>query len=335
MTRYRGIGEVFVKDPIAAVVEIMHRKPREGGTGWEFVRPFTAGMPKGLLNAFHILGSVPSTTIMRGGRPCSAREGHPAFAGYNSCDPNLCRTLRCKLIHYDEAQCFRYELGAYQGPEGEKGSPASGWWCRGDATMATRWDGTRFIEIRCPARLCEYQEKKWGKFSAALCKPNISLLAQFNWPDKDDKPSPLPKVVFQWNTSGWNNYGALKGFFDDIQTRAGQCRFTRQIGADAKGKPIYEPFPVIGATLTLNLKEHVQQRKGRVFPEVGVSFDGDVMAWMGKVQELRVRTPLILEGPKPLELAPPEGYTEADMEDAKAAVLDANYRPANERKGRA
>lgn len=329
---YRGIGEVFRKEPIGAVVQILRRRQGAGGR-WTFIRPFTS-LPKDVVipQSFVVMGAKPTTTVTRGESEYDARDLHPAFEAFNTCDPRRAQTLRCMLVHWDESKVFRKHLGAYQSPDGEKGSPKSGWWCKGDARRATRWDGREFCSITCAGRKCEFQQPNFGRHKVPLCRANLSFVAQFDWQNMPDgKPNPLPKILFQWNTKSWNNAGALDGMFADVQERAQQSGF---VAKQADGT--YEKFPVFGLRLTLSLGEHVQTRKGRRFPDVAVSYTSDILEWMATVQQYRLKKgalqlPDAQTGPAPLELMPPEGFTVEDMEDLSASELDPEYKPANER----
>lgn len=307
----RGVGDIHRREPIAAWIEVMKRGRQQDGT-WKFIRPFTKDFSQDASFGFHVLNPVPTTYIQRGTSKVPAREGHPQFEAFNTCDPKLSRVIKCRIIHWKEEDCFRKFLGAYQPPVGGK-VPDGSWWCRGDAKRAIRYVNGEKKEITCPNRMCEYMQDNFGpQKNMPHCKPHMSIIAQFDMPDNS-----LPKVVFQWDSQSWNNVANAEAMFGLIQSTA------RNLGYK-------DNFPVFGLPFIMVIKERVKgQRK---FPEVSFSIDGDMMDWMQKVREhsMMVRgqqseLPLA-EEPKQL------GYTQKDIDVATEASLNPNYRPANERK---
>lgn len=312
---FRGVGEVRSRQPIAAVLEVLRRRPLDDGK-WEYVRPFT-GIPDGAEYAFSIMQSVTTSTVQRGSKTAPAREPHPQFDAFNTCHPSKARTLRCRIVNWLESDAYQYWLGAYQSP-GKQQSEQKGWWCRGDGKNAERWIDGKLTSIPCPGELCEYQQEKFGpKGNAPHCKPNLRLISQFNWPDlPDGRPNPLPKVVFEFDSKSWNNIANANGLFDMIH------QVTTKMGY-----PIGK-FPVFNLCFTMNLKERV--KPDRKFPEVSFSLDGDIMDWIGKVHHISQSAPQI-EGPRPLAALPAGEFTSEDMERATEASLSPVYRPSNER----
>lgn len=311
--QFRGIGEIYNRDPIAAVVEVMKRG--RVGDKWQFVRPFTRDVSKDAEFAFNIMEPVPTTEIMRGTKKTPAREGHARFASFNECEPKFARTIRGNIIHWREAECFRYSLGAFQAPPGHDNAE-KGWWCRGDAKKAIRWVNGKFGEILCPGRLCEFQQERFGPSgNARHCKPHLTLIAQFDWESGN-----LPNSVFQFDSQSWNNISNLEGMFKLIRDTATQLGYK-----DGE-------FPVFGLPFTMHVKQRHQGM--RKFPEVSFSIEGSLMDWMSKlhnhIQSITGKNnPLALEGPKPLQLE--EGPNRERIEAATEAALNPNYRPANER----
>ncbi len=322
-TEFRGVGEVHKRQPIAAVVEVARRAPGLPGTPeegkWRFVRPFT-GIPEGAEYAFNVLQSVTTTTVQRGTKKAPARELHPQFAAFNQCAPVHARTLRARFVAWSEKDAWQNYLGAFQSPNNEK-EKISGWWCRGDAHTAERWDSDeqKFRKIPCPGENCEFQQPKFGfKRDTPHCKPNLKVWAQFNWPDlPDGRPGPMPKVLFQLDSKSWNNTANIQGMFAQIFKIAEPMGYKQG------------EFPVFNLQFTMNLKERVQG--ARKFPEISFSIDGDIMDWMGKIHVLQQRTPyrpVLAGGELP---ALPDGASEEDMEVASEVALNPNYRPANVR----
>lgn len=319
-TEFRGVGEVHKRQPIAAVVEVARRAPGLPGTPeegkWRFVRPFTS-IPEGAEYAFNVLQSVTTTTVQRGSIKAPARELHPQFAAFNQCAPVMARTLRAKFVAWHEKDAWQNYLGTYQSANGKEKIP--GWWCRGDAHTAERWDAQteKFKKIPCPGENCEFQQPNFGyKKDQALCKPNLKIWAQFNWPDlSDGRQNPMPKVLFQLDSKSWNNIANIQGMFSQIFDIAAPMGY--KLGE----------FPVFNLQFTMNLKERVKGNKK--YPEISFSIDGDVMDWMGKIRVIQQQTPFrpVLAGAGMPML--PDGATEEDMERASEVALSPTYKPAN------
>lgn len=311
-TEMRGIGNVYIKNPIGCVVEVMRRKPI-GNDKWEIIRPFT-GIPEGSKYAFAIMSATTTHTIKRGNFEAPAREPHPSYAAFNTCHPDRSQTIHGKIINWWEEEAWRFFLGAYQHPQGRNFSPPNGWWCRGDAEKAQRWVKDGFKQIGCPHKMCEFSQPNFGQQkNQAHCKPNLSLIAQFAW--RDEKTQ-FPKSIFEWQSKSWNNYGNCAGMFKLVSDTA------RNLGL---GK-----FPVFALPFTMTVKETA--KKGKRFPEVHFSIDGDLMQWMQAMitaKDQAKQQALEFAGAKPLALAAPEGFTQDDMDRASQANLDPNYRPAN------
>lgn len=311
---FRGVGDVFVKEPIGAVVEVMRRALNEDGKTWRILRPFTP-LPQGETKyAFAIMTARPTNTMMRGKLEVPIREPHPAFAAFNTCHPDKAAQLTARIVHWDEEGVWKYHLGAYQHPDGARSSPPDGkWWCRGDAQWAERWDGAAMTRIPCPNRLCEFAQPRYGRNKdQPACRPNLSLIAQFNW--RDEK-SPLPRIVFEWDSKSWNNCGNCEGMFKLVRETA------ERLGM---GK-----FPVFGLPFVMSVRETVKARKGRRFPEVCFSVDGDIMEWMGKIHAMLAQGP---DMKKQLACnARPLGDDDVELRRASEAALTLDYKPANER----
>jgi len=325
---FRGVGEIFKRKPIAAVVEILRREPlKDPQTGaytgkWRFVRPFT-GIPEGSQFAFHIMQSVPTAKNQRG-QPI--REPHPMFEAFNTCHPEKARTLRARIVNWLETDAYKNYLGAYKPPEGSafKAPEKGGFWCQGDAVRARRYINGEFKDIPCPNRLCDYSQEGSGpRGQGTHCKPHIELVAQFNWSEE----SKLPRVLFEWDSQSWNNVSNIEGMFQQINDLASRIGF-------ARGK-----FPLVNLQFTMNLKERHKagggNRKAKNFPEVSFSVDGDIMQWMQGnamlAQNSAQMQQVQLEAPAPLGALPPPGYTAEQMREASDATLNPRYEPKNVR----
>jgi hypothetical protein len=224
------------------------------------------------------------------------------------------------LVSWYESEAYEKFLGAYKGPPG-KAQPPSGWWCQGDASKAKRWIDGKWCSISCPHRLCEYSlDGSGSKGVGTWCKPHLSLVAQLDW---DGDWDGLPRLIFQWDSQSWNNVANLDGMFGEINGLAEHMGYQQ-------GK-----FPIIGLAFVAHLKERVKAAKGRRFPEVSFSTEGDRMAWMGKNHQLALNDQAKLlayeEQPKLLGAAPPPQCTQEQMQEAAEAALSPNYQPRNVR----
>lgn len=314
---FRGVGAIFKRKPIAAVVEILRRAPDKTKPGkWTFVRPFI-GIPEGSEVAFNIMQSVPTTTNQRG-QP--VREPHPAFEQFNTCHPEQARTLRARIINWNEVEAYKNFLGCYKPPDGKglKAPEKGGYWCSGDAVRARRFVNGEFKSIPCPNRLCEFSQEGSGpRGQGTHCKPHIELIAQFNWRDG----SPLPRVLFEWDSQSWNNVANIEGMFGQINDLAEKLGYKSAT------------FPIINLCFTMNLKERIKSKKK--FPEVSFSVDDDLMKFMQGNHQLALNEGTMrqaqIEGPRPLGELPPPGYTQEQMRSAKDATLRPVYEPKNVR----
>ncbi|OHB81184.1 MAG: hypothetical protein A2W31_05075 [Planctomycetes bacterium RBG_16_64_10] len=266
---------------------------------------------------------------MEGGRPI--RELHPAFTAFNTCHPSKAKVLNCVIIHWNVRESYTNHLGAWKAPPSQK-SPDAGWWCEGDAKKAKRWFNGKWCDITCPNRLCEYSLDGSGpKGQGAWCKPHSTLVAQFDW---QGEFKGLPRVIFQWDSQSWNNVANLDGLFNEIVGESG-TKAGRTVGLAEHLGYVAGSFPVIGLPLTMHLKERIKAQKGRRFPEVSFSTEGDRMAWMQATHALatdeKQRQLALRDAPAPLQALPPPGFTAEQMQDASEAALSPAYKPANER----
>lgn len=312
---FRGVGKVHTRKAIACVVELWHRVPDADGKRWTPARPFTPGIPKTAERCFTILNAVPNR--IEGKRVL--RDLHPAFEAFNYTSPKNARMLRCRLVHWYERECYTKHLGAWKGPPGRP-SPETGFWCSGDGKQARRWESEKWCDLQCPERLCEFSQEGSGPGGQGQwCKPHLSLVAQFDWPEGNL----LPRAVFEWSSQSWHNVGNLDGLFLGISGLAVHL-----------GHPV-GTFPVIGLAFTMHLKERVQVKKGHRFPEVSFSTEGDPMDWMRMTHKLAqddaARQAALLEAPKPMEALPPPGFTAQQMQEAQEASLSPHYVPRNVR----
>jgi hypothetical protein len=217
----------------------------------------------------------------------------------------------------DEEEAFRNYLGIYRAPPGQEG-PKAGWWCKGDAVRADRWDPQRqgYKQMDCPHDQCEWRQEAFGPDkSMALCKPHLTLLAQFRW--KDDKD--LPNLIFQFDSDSWNTLANLKAMFDYVRT------VSSGLGV--------ERCPVFHLPFTMAVRETVKGK--RRFPQVHFSFDGDVQQWLRAALQMGARRasglPTIDQAALPLGEAPESGLDEEEYRAAREAALATTYKPANER----
>lgn len=317
----RGIGQVYARQPIGAVLQIGWRQKDESGR-WKYVGAFGGSEKKGMKRCFNIMTAVPNTKIKRGTMDVPARSLHPDFARFNSADPEKCMSIRAVLVNKDAKDAYRKSLGAFKCLSRDK-NPPSGWFCKGDAQKAVRWDAASqsFREIACPAEACEFRQEGSGpKNQGTLCKCNLSLLAQFRWASGD-----LPQLMFQWDSKSWNNAGNLEGLFGQVDEAAGVLGYPNGT------------FPVMGLPITLTLSQKVKESSQ--FPIVSLSVDGDVFSWAkiahrifgstaGGRQALGMSQ---APAPRALQLEPPEGFTPDEMDAATEAALNPDYRPANVR----
>lgn len=312
----RGVGQVYKRKPIAAVVELLRRvPPAPGSTKWTILRPFKS-IPPGSEYAFAIMNSVPTATNERG-QPI--REPHPSFEGFNSLHPEKCRMIRARIVNWQESEAYKNFLGAYKAPEnGRYKGPEKGYWCQGNGVKARRFVDGQFKEITCPNKLCEFSQEGSGpRGQGTHCKPHIELVAQFNWPEGN----PFPRVLFEWDSQSWNNVANIEGMFTHISDLATKI-----------GYPVGK-FPLVNLCFTMHLKERHKAKKK--FPEVSFSIDDDLMKFMhgnhALAQNAEAVQQVQLEAPKHLGALPPPGYTEHDMQEAKNAALSPSRQPKNVR----
>ena len=314
--KLRGVGEAkYHREPVAAVVEVLKRAPpREGEKAWRILPPF-CGTVEGAKWAFAIMTPTTTTTRAAGSRTNPARAPHPDFAAFNECNPDLACTIRARLVHWTEEECFPFHLGCYQAPKGHAG-PKDGWFCRGDGKKAYR-RGADGIEkqIVCPGEMCEFSQPDPNMRGQKPCKPHIAFLGQFFWKEG----SPLPRVMFQWSSQSWNGWQNAKGMFDHVQKMASNLGCVN--------------FPVFGLPVILNLKETIKAKKGQRYPEVHFAVDGDIMGWISGLRGMIAagQAGPQLSAPPEMAQLPPPGMTQTDVERAEIARLDPNYRPSNER----
>lgn len=311
---FSGIGEIkYKRDPISCVVEILKRQKKD--KHWHIVPPFTGG---GGENAFSIMQATTTKEIYRGKMKVPAREPHPAFNAFNYADPGKCQMIRAKIVGIKQGDAFSHFLGAFMPPPGEQDNPA-GWWCRGDGTNAQRWVDGKLCDIPCPGRQCKFQQEVFGRGpnKTSHCKPNMSLVAQFDWPDHNGQPSPLPKTLFMLSSKSWNTTCNALAMFDQINDVAKE--FFPESGS----------FPIFGLPFTMNLQTTVKKKKGRVFPQVKFSISCDLFEHFRSIIQLKQHGGQIDQNP--VKALPPDGYTQRDLDQANEITLNPKYLPSNER----
>ena len=318
---FRGVGSIYARKPVAAVLQIGWRE-KDGAGGWKYAGSFGGSEAKGQVQCFNIMTSIPDHKETAYGREVHKRSLHPDFKTFNSMDPASCQTIRAWIMNSHVKDCYLKKLGAFAAPQGWS-KPPKGWWCEGDSSVARRWLEGKFKEIICPGRMCEFQQDGSGpRGQGQWCKCHLSLIAQFRWKDidtKSGKPLTWPEVLFQWDTQGWNNASYLDGFFKQIEEATSSLGFAP------------DTFPLIGLPIVLKLITKSSAAKRARFPVVAVSADGNPMAWMQSMMQLKGVARQQLAEPAALQMLPPPQMTKEDVEEAAERELNPHYRPANER----
>ncbi len=317
----RGIGPVaYKRQPIGCVVEILKRgwsqEINGGKGGWILYPPFDRGTPKDAKWSFAIMTPTTTTTRMIGTRESSCRSPHPDFAAFNTCDPEKAQSIGMKVVHFNPKDAWNFHLGAYKAPQGKTG-PQKGWWCKGDGCTAVRNENGKESVIKCPNRMCEYSQKGTGAGgNGTHCKCHTCLIGNFNWSEN----SPLPRIMFEWNSQSYHAYQNVEAVFDLVKTTAANLNIP--------------DLPVFGLPIRLSVKKSI--KPGKSFPEVHASFDGDMMKWIamirGAMQSGQIGIANQLEAPLPLNQLPPPGMTQTDIDEVNMSRLNPHYRPSNERK---
>jgi len=328
-TEFRGIGKAgWTEKPIACVVEIVKRVEDEAHPGKWRLNPGIGA--KGIW-AFAIMGAKPSTTARRGRFEGPAREPHPAFEAFNTCDPARAneRGLSAIFISPRVEDCWSASLGMYMTPQGKK--PPAGWFCKGDGVNASRWNGREHAPISCPDTMCEYRLT-----SPAKCKPHTRLFAQLNWSPE----SPLPRWTFEWKSQSVHAYANMQGLFNEVKRTAFGILHPDKVNTiiDPDQMP---PFPMTGLAFNLSVGETIGSASKR-FPEVHVSAAvNNLGAWvMQTINAMKASRDALPNGGCPMPVLPaarvvpalPGGVTQQEWDEAAEAHLDPqNYKPANER----
>lgn len=182
------------------------------------------------------------------------RPPHPAFRSFNSADPLDRQVLRGNLVHRTSTECWEHHLTAQLLPRLPM-HPARAPHCTGDGVRAQRWDGQVFQSIGCPNELCEYRQgdkKPCGAFGRVLFR--------LRWKEG----SPLPSLLCKLTTKSWHSVAAWLGFFREVEEQA------RILGGD---------LGIYGVPFVISLSKKTMASRGRAFPVLSISVDGDLQAF--------------------------------------------------------
>lgn len=313
----RGIGPAspYQREPIGCIVEILKRAQDQNGK-WILYPPFDRTTPKDAKWTFAIMTTRTTSTRLIGNRESPCRIPHPDFVSYNTAPVERAQTLGIKLIHFTPEQAWNFHLGAYKAPPGHNG-PATGWWCKGDGCTALRTENGKTTKIKCPNRMCEFSQEGSGpKQTGTWCKTHTRLIGQLNWGEK----TPLPRIMFEWDSQSYHAYENVEAVFRTIKETAEQFGLVN--------------FPVMGLPIRLSVDKTI--KPGKTYPEVQASIDGDMMDYIGKMRAAlaggEINPGNQIAAPLPMNILPPPGMTQDDVDHQRLERLDPNYRPSNERK---
>ncbi len=219
-----------------------------------------------------------------------------------------CATLLGNIVFPTEAQSWVAHLRAQQLGKAAGTPPGGGTYatppggrpaCTGDGRRASRFNGVldgecQYLDIACPNDLCHFRQEIGG---ARICKPFGRLYFMLRWPQE----SQLPRVLAKWTTASWANVSNVRGLFDYV------LQFGREAGID---NPNLMGLPFV---MTLNTKS--KPEKGRSFPVVHFSVDGDLLDFFANQ-----RKRLQLAGGGPVRLL--GGNTDPAELDAEVIDLD-------------
>lgn len=321
---FRGVGQIHKRNPVAAVVEILHRGISDPASKkMQHYSPFEKNKPAGCERAFSIMNVV----CTKQGAYGPVREPHPVFDAFNNLPAEKARTLRVKIVNWLEIDAYQKFLGAYKSPdEKQMPSPPQGYWCKGDGVNAQRFIKGKMKAIGCPNRMCEYSLEGSGpRGQGAHCKPHLELIGQFNWPEGNT----LPRILFEFDSQSWNTVANLEAMFEQIRG------ILRNLRIDP------DTFPMVNLKFTMTMTMTSKKPKpgtntpGRIFPEVHFSIDEDIMDFIqrnGRLMNSADAPALVATQPKALGMMPPDGYTHEQMNEAQQNYLNPrHYKPANER----
>lgn len=183
------------------------------------------------------------------------RQGHPAFSGFNSAQPEQRKVIRGNIIHATRDDCFEYYLKAQT--LNKKQHPNKRPMCTGNGTVALRYannteDPNDFTEITCPDDRCEFRQG-----TPPECKPFSRFLFRLRWKDGSQLPTPLVK----FSTGSWNTCANMVGFFDYIEKVAKQCGI--------------EKYSLFSFPFMLTLSKKTNATKKTSFPVVTITPEQD------------------------------------------------------------
>lgn len=298
MSKIDGIKGLTAKEPIGVVASIGRKGP--SGAPMETDRFFLV-----------------APTAEKVGQ-IEVRPPHPAFRAFNdSTDLQARQVLRGQIVHRTAAECFEHHLTAQVLP-GYPAHPGRAPHCTGDGTRAQRWVGDltqqqrgQLVQLQkdrrpleaaglpltmapvpCPNDLCEYRqgEKKacgaWGR-----------VLFRLRWKEG----SPLPGLLCKLATKSWFSVASLLGFFEALEQQAAI------LGGD---------LGIYGVPLLITLGRKTMASRGRAFPVMSISVDGDLQAFL--VQRAAWHRQALGERVQPLALTDGEQQAAEEL----AADLD-------------
>lgn len=292
-----GIKGLTAKEPIGVVASIGHKGDR--GQPVDTDRFFLVAPTAEKVGDFEV------------------RKPHPAFRAFNEApDVSARQVLRGQIVHRTAAECFEHHLTAQVLP-GYPAHPAKVPHCTGDGTRAQRWVGDltpqqrgqlvqlqkdrrpleqaglplQLAPIVCPGEMCEYRQgdkKTCGAFGRVLFR--------LRWKEG----SPLPGLLCKLTTKSWYSTAAWLGFFEELERQAAI------LGGD---------LGIYGVPLLITLGRKTMASRGRAFPVMSVSVDGDLQAFfVQRAGMLRAS----LDEHRPLALTDGEAQAAEDL----AADLD-------------
>ncbi|MDH3673383.1 MAG: hypothetical protein OES46_19860 [Gammaproteobacteria bacterium] len=250
---YETLGLKGDRVPVGAVLRIGRKMAQHSGAPGERDR-------------FYIVEPIESPfEIQRRGKKVDVgqRAPHPDFAAFNSAPPEHRRVIRGNIVHHRVVDCWQVRLSAQvlgqpfpthpnrrPGCYSEDGKTYKRY--LGDSETGEEMWG----EGPCPNRLCEYRQSTNLK-----CKPLCRLWFLPRW----ERDKYLPQPLMRYVTSSWNTAENITGLFNHVDEQA------RSFGLGQ--------YSLFGLPFILNLSQKTDRRKGRVYPVVTMTTDGDLVAF--------------------------------------------------------
>jgi hypothetical protein len=139
------------------------------------------------------------------------------------------------------------------------------------------------------------------------CKIAATLLFVPRWKDES-----LPAPLMKWVTRSWASAEAVEGFFNFIEARAAEMSL--------------ESFSFMGVPFILTVTRKTQPTKGRSFPVVSMSSDGDLVnAFIIQRQNLKLAGGEVLSLPAVADI--PDDERDADVIDVECSVPGQDGQP--------